>query len=175
MNKTEKTQLISELSDKFSNSEYFYLTDFISLSVEQVNKFRRLCYDNNVEFKVVKNTLIKKALEKHAEEKGYEALYDHLKGSTGIMFAQTGNVPARLLQEFRRNNDKPVLKAAYINSAVFVGDDQIDTLKSLKSREELIGDIILLLQSPAKTVISSLSYGKNTLAGLLKTLEERAS
>jgi len=175
MNKTEKTQLISELSDKFSNSEYFYLTDFISLSVEQVNKFRRLCYDNNVEFKVVKNTLIKKALEKHAEEKGYEALYEHLKGSTGIMFAQTGNVPARLLQEFRRNNDKPVLKAAYINSAVFVGDDQIDTLKALKSREELIGDIILLLQSPAKTVISSLSYGKNTLAGLLKTLEERAS
>ena len=175
MTKAEKTQMIATLSEKFSNSEYFYLTDFLSLTVEQVNNFRRLCYQNDVEFKVVKNTLVKKALEQHAEEKGYEALYDVLKGSTGIMFAQTGNLPAKLLKEFRKGNDKPILKAAYIDSAIFIGDDQLDVLKSLKSREELIGDIILLLQSPAKTVISSLSYGKNTLAGLLKTLEERAS
>jgi large subunit ribosomal protein L10 len=175
MTKAEKTQVIDNLSEKLVNSDYFYLTDFISLTVEQVNNFRRLCFENNVEFKVVKNTLIKKALEKHAEEKGFEALYEVLKGSTAIMFTETGNVPAKLISEFRKSNDKPLLKAAYIDSAIYVGDDQLDALKSIKSKEELIGDIIVLLQSPAKNVIGSLKSGSNTLSGLLKALEERAS
>lgn len=175
MTKAEKTQMIAELSEKFANSDYFYLTDFISLTVEQVNNFRRLCFENDVEFKVVKNTLIKKALEKHAEEKGFDALYEALKGSTAIMFAETGNLPAKLITEFRKKNEKPLLKAAYIDTAVYMGDDQLDTLKSIKSKEELIGDIIVLLQSPAKNVIGSLNSGGNTLSGLLKALEERAA
>lgn len=175
MTKAEKTQVIENLSEKFANSDYFYLTDFISLSVEQVNKFRRLCFENDVEFKVVKNTLIKKALEKHAEDKGYEELYDVLKGSTAIMFTETGNVPAKLISQFRKENEKPVLKAAYIDTAIYKGDDQLDTLKAIKSKEELIGDIILLLQSPVKNVVGSLNSGGNTLSGLLKALEERAS
>ena len=175
MTKAEKTQVIDNLSVKLANSDYFYLTDFISLTVEQVNNFRRLCFENDVEFKVVKNTLIKKAMEKHAEEKGFDALYEVLKGSTAIMFTETGNLPAKLISEFRKANEKPILKAAYIDSAIYVGDDQLDTLKSIKSKEELVGDIIVLLQSPVKNVIGSLNSGGNTLAGLLKALEERAS
>jgi len=175
MTKAEKTQMIAELTEKFASTDYFYLTDYISLSVEQVNKFRRICFENNVEFKVVKNTLLKKALEANAAEKGYEDLYEALKGSTAVMFADKGNLPARLISDFRKENEKPLIKAAYIDSAVYLGDDKLDALKSLKSKEELIGDIILLLQSPVKTVIGSLSSGGNTLAGLLKALEERAS
>ncbi len=175
MKKEDKLQVIESLSEKFSKSDYIYFTDFISLSVAQMNKFRRICFNNNVELKVVKNTLIKKALEKNAAERGFEPLYDALKGSTAIMFAESGNLPAKLLSEFRKENEKPLLKAAYIDSAVFFGDDQLDTLKSLKSKQELIGDIILILQSPAKNVIGSLKSGANTLAGLVKALEERAS
>ena len=175
MTKAEKTQMIATLSEKLSSSDYFYITDFLSLTVEQVNKFRRLCFENDVEFKVVKNTLVRKAMEQHAEEKGFEALYDALKGSTALMFAETGNLPEKLLSEFRKDNEKPLLKAAYIDSAVFMGDDQLDTLKAIKSKEELIGDIIILLQSPAKNVIGSLSSAGSTLSGILKTLEEKAS
>lgn len=175
MTKAEKTQMIAALTEKFANSDYFYLTDFLSLTVEQVNNFRRICFENNVEFKVVKNTLVRKALEAHAEEKGFEDLYEALKGSTAVMFAETGNLPAKLISDFRKKNKKPVLKAAYIDSAVYLGDDKLDTLKSIKSKEELIGDIIILLQSPAKNVIGGLSSAGNTLSGLLKTLEDRAS
>jgi large subunit ribosomal protein L10 len=175
MTKAEKTQMIATLSEKFSNSEYFYLTDYISLTVKQVNNFRRICFENDVEFKVVKNTLVRKALEVHAEEKGFEDLYDVLKGSTAIMFAETGNLPAKLISDFRKKNKRPLLKAAYIDSAIYKGDDQLDNLKSIKSKDELIGDIILLLQSPVKSVIGGLSSGGSTLAGLLKTLEDRAS
>jgi len=174
MTKAEKTQMIATLSEKFSNSDYFYLTDFISLTVEQITNFRRICFENDVEFKVAKNTLIKKALEQQDNVEAYEELYDVLKGSTAIMFTETGNLPAKLISDFREKNEKPILKAAYIDSAVFVGDDQLDVLKSIKSKEELIGDIIVLLQSPAKNVIGSLASGGNTLSGLLKALEDRA-
>ena len=119
--------------------------------------------------------MVKKALEQHAEEKGFEELYEALKGSTAVMFAETGNLPAKLLSEFRETNEKPLLKAAYIDSAVYLGDDMLDTLKAIKSKDELIGDIILLLQSPIKGVMGSLASGGGTLSGLLKTLEERAS
>jgi large subunit ribosomal protein L10 len=173
MTKAEKTQMIADLSEKLAGSDYIYLTDFVSLTVEQINNFRRVCFENDVEFKVVKNTLLRKALEKNAEEKGFEELYEALKGSTAIMFAETGNLPAKLIADFRKKNKKPLLKAAYIDSAIYLGDDQLDTLKAIKSKEELIGDIILLLQSPTKNVIGSLSSGGNTLSGLLKALEER--
>lgn len=174
MNKAEKTQVISILTDKFANSSVFYLTDSSKLTVEQINKLRGICYEKDVEFKVIKNTLAKKALEANAEDKGFEPLYEALKGPTAIMFSDTGNVPAKIISEFRKDYDRPILKAAYVDTAVYIGDDQLDTLKNIKSKEELIGDIITLLQSPVKTVLGSLQSGGNTITGLLKALEERA-
>ncbi len=174
MNKAQKTEVISFLTDKFANSSVFYLTDSSTLTVEQVNKLRRICFEKDVEFKVIKNTLSRKALEPSAEEKGFEPLYEHLKGPTAIMFSETGNLPAKIIKEFRKEYERPILKAAYIDSAVYAGDDQLDTLAKIKSKEELIGDIIGLLQSPVKNVVGSLQSSGNTISGLLKALEERA-
>lgn len=176
MTRAEKTTAIAELKDKFSNSSFFYLTDSSTLTVEQVNNLRKLCFDQGVEMKVVKNTLAKKAMEEAPEEKGYSELYDSLKGPTAIMFTSTANAPAKIIEEFRKgkNHERPILKAAYIDTAVFIGDDQLKSLSQLKSKEDLIGEIIGLLQSPAKNVVSALKSGGSTIAGLLKALEERA-
>ena len=174
MTRAEKTTAIAELKEKFSNNSFFYLTDSSTLTVEQVNKLRRLCFEKGVEMKVVKNTLAIKALEDAPEEKGYAGLFDSLKGPTAIMFTETANVPAKIIKEFREDGERPILKAAYIDTSVYVGDDQIKTLSALKSKEELIGEIITLLQSPAKNVVSSLQSGGSTIMGLLKALEERA-
>ena len=173
MTKAQKTALIADLKQKFSESSFFYITDSSTLTVEQVNKLRALCYEKGVEMKVVKNTLAIKALEENAEEKNYTPLFDALKGPTAIMFAETGNVPAKVIKEFRKTSERPVLKAAYIDSDIFVGDDQVEALANLKSKEDLIGDIILLLQSPIKNVLGSLQSGGNTIAGLVKALQER--
>ncbi len=173
MNKVEKTQVISILTDKFANSSVFYLTDSSKLTVEQINKLRGICYEKDVEFKVIKNTLARLALEANSEDKGFEPLYEALKGPTAIMFSETGNLPAKIISEFRKDYDRPILKAAYIDSAVYIGDDKLESLKNIKSKEELIGDIITLLQSPVKTVLGSLQSGGNTISGLLKALEER--
>lgn len=175
MTKAEKTAAIEVLKDKFSNVSYFYLTDASTLTVEQVNKFRGLCFEKGVEMKVVKNTLAQKALESFPADMNYDALYDSLKGPTAILFTETANAPAKLIKEFRKESEKPTLKAAYIETAVYIGDDQIDPLTKLKSKEELIADVIALLQSPAKTVISSLQSGGQTISGLLQALEERAA
>lgn len=174
MTRSEKTQVIEDLKAKLADAQYFYITDSSELTVAQVSQLRALCYEKGVEMKVVKNTLAKKAMESFGEERGFANLYEALKGPTAIMFSETGNVPAKLIKEFRQSYDKPLLKAAYIDSDVFIGDDQLDALKSLKSKEELIGDVILLLQSPIKNVLGSLQSGGNTLSGLLKALEERA-
>lgn len=173
MTRTEKTAAIAELKDKFSNSQFFYLTDSSTLTVEEVNELRGLCYKEGVEMKVIKNTLAIKALKDAPEEKGYEALYESLKGPTAIMFTDTANKPARIIEEFRKSHKRPIVKAAYIDTSVFVGDDQLKALAALKSKDELIGEVILLLQSPAKNVISSLKSGGSTLAGLMKALQER--
>ncbi len=173
MTKAQKTALIADLKQKFSESSFFYITDSSTLTVEEVNKLRALCYEKGVEMKVVKNTLAIKALEENAEEKNYTPLFDALKGPTALMFAETGNMPAKVIKEFREKSERPVLKAAYIDSDIFIGDDQVDALASLKSKEDLIGDVILLLQSPIKNVIGSLQSGGSTIAGLLKTLQER--
>jgi large subunit ribosomal protein L10 len=173
MTKAEKTATIEALKEKFASAEFFYLTDSSTLTVEQVNNFRRLCFEKGIEMKVVKNTLVKKALEDAPEEKKYQDLHEALKGPTAILFTETANMPARVLKEFRESNDKPVLKAAYIDSSIYVGDDQIEVLSKLKSKEELIGEVIVLLQSPIKNVLGSLQSGGNTLSGLLKALEER--
>ena len=173
MNKAEKAASIEALKDKFNNNEFFYITDSSELTVEKVNKLRSLCFEKGVEMKVAKNTLIIKALESEPEDKGYKALFDSLKGPTTLLFSDTANLPARVMEEFRKENDKPVLKAAYIDSDVYVGDDQIKALASLKSKDELVGEIITLLQSPIQNVTSALKSGSTTLAGLIKTLQER--
>ena len=173
MTKDQKSQYIDELAQDLSNASIFYLADTSGLSVESINQLRRRCFQAGISLRVVKNTLLEKAMAR-VEGKSYGELPGVLGGPTSIMFAEVGNAPAKLIQEFRKKNDKPVLKGAYIDEAIYVGDNQLDMLVAIKSREELIGDIIGLLQSPAKNVISGLTGGGNKIAGLLKTLGERA-
>ncbi len=169
----EKYQIMESLTEKLKNSDVIYLTDTSDLNVETINNLRRLCFRRNVSLEVVKNTLLKKAMEK--SEKDLEPLYEALVGPTSVMLSDIGNVPAKLIKEFRktRKNEKPILKGAYIEEAFFIGNDQLDTLAKIKSREELIGDLIGLLQSPATNVISALQSGGNTISGIVKTLSER--
>jgi large subunit ribosomal protein L10 len=177
MTKAEKTLAIEELSVKFADSKPFYLTDCSELNVETINKLRRTCFEQGISLKVVKNTLIKKALEKASESnnENYEDLYTVLKGASALMFTETGNAPAKLIKKFREENEKPLLKAAFIESEIYLGDDQLEALVDLKSKEDLIGDVILILQSPMKNLIGSLQSGGSTISGLLKALEQRAN
>jgi len=175
MTREEKSVVIQELSEKFKVSPYFYIADSSELTVEEINKFRGLCFEKGVEMRVVKNTLIQKALEAAGgEESGYEEIYGALKGPSSLMFTEVANSPAKLIKEFRESFDKPLLKAAFIESSVYLGDEALSELASLKSKEELLGDIVLLLQSPAKNVLSALKSGSSTIAGLVKALQERA-
>jgi large subunit ribosomal protein L10 len=174
MTKQEKNEVIEVLKEKFSRYNNFYITNTESLTVEQVNKLRGICFDKQVEMKVAKNTLIRKALEQ-LDEKRFEGTFDSLNGVTALMFSESAKEPALILTSFRAtpaNKEKPVLKAAFIDGDVFVGDNQLAALKDLKSKQDLIGEIIGLLQSPAKNVISGLNAG-NKLAGLIKALEDR--
>lgn len=171
MTKAEKTVVIEELKEKFSNSPFFYITDSSTLTVEQVTKLRGLFFEQGIEMKVVKNTLAQKALEAIGDQ--YEPLFKALKGPTALVFTEVANSPAKIIKEFRKTHEKPVVKAAYIDTAIYIGDDELDALASIKSKEELVGEIITLLQSPIKNVIGSLQSGGNTLSGLLKALEER--
>jgi len=173
MDKAQKNSEILELQSKLKDAQYFYICDSSTLSVEKINDFRRLCFKKGIEYRVAKNTLIKKALENVGGQ--YEQLYPILHGPTGIMFSTESSTPAKLLKEFRVKNDKPTLKGAYIDSDVFIGDDQIAVLASLKSKNELIGDVIGLLQSPMQSVLGGLqAAGGQKIAGLLKTIEEKA-
>ncbi|MBD3637936.1 MAG: 50S ribosomal protein L10 [Crocinitomicaceae bacterium] len=172
MTKEEKSQYIEDLATKLSETGVFYLADTAGLTVESVNNLREKCFKANVELKVVKNTLLKKALEK-VEDKNYEDLYGILAGPTAIMFSEVGNAPAKLIKDFRKKHDKPVLKGAFIEEAIYTGDENLEFLSTIKSKEELIGDIIALLQSPAKNVVSGLKSGGGKLAGIIKTLSER--
>lgn len=174
MTREEKNILIDELKVKFENHQYFYITDASGLTVEQVNKLRGLLYTKGIEMKVVKNTLAKKALEQ-ADSELYTGLYESLVGPTAILFSEASNAPAKAIKEFRASSEKPILKAAYIDSDVYVGDHMIDVLATLKSKEELVAEVIALLQSPAKNVISALNSGKTTIGGLIKTLQDRAA
>ena len=171
MSKQEKDKTIQALDDMLSDNNNFYLADISGLNAEQNSALRRLCFKRSVSIKVVKNTLLKKALEKNDID--FSQLYNVLVGNTSIMQAEAGNAPAKVIKEFRKKNDKPILKAAHIEEAMYIGDENLATLADLKSKEELIGDIITLLQSPAKNVISSLQSGGNKLAGIIKTLEEK--
>jgi large subunit ribosomal protein L10 len=177
MTRTEKTAVIEELVEKFNQYDFFYITNSTTMTVAQVTKFRRACFEKGIEFKVYKNTLIKKAFDRMDDSAGgYADMAAVLKGTSAIMFCETANLPAKTLKAFHETGtDKPALKGAYIGSSVFLGNDQIDALSKLKSKEELLGEVIGLLQSPAKNLISALKSGGSTIAGLLKTLEERAA
>ena len=172
MNKEEKSKQIAYLTEKISNASVFYLADTSELSADDTSKLRRRCFKGDVSLEVVKNTLVKKAMES-IEGKDMSPFYELLKGQTSLMISDKGNEPAKIIKEFRKKSDKPVLKGAFVEEAIFIGDDQIDMLVSLKSKEELIGDIITLLQSPAKNVISALQSGGNKLSGILTTLSEK--
>jgi len=173
MTRQEKVESIGLLREQFDNHSYFYIADSSGLTVEQVNRFRGLCYDNGIKMRMVKNTLAIKALEQGEDEKGYTAILDAFKGTSAVLFTTVSNAPAKVIREFRKDSPKPVLKAAYIDTAVFMGDDQLEALANLKSKEELLGEIVMLLQSPMSNVMSLLGSGGSTIAGLLKALEAR--
>ncbi len=175
MTKEQKNEVIESLKEKFSQYNNFYVTNTESLTVEQVTKLRRVCFDKNVEMRVAKNTLIKKALESLDSER-YSNVYDSLHNVTALLFSENPKEPALILSDFRRDSkgELPALKAAFIDGDVFAGDDQLEALKTLKSKHDLIGEVIGLLQSPAKNVISGLNAG-NKLAALVKALEERGA
>lgn len=172
MTREEKNQAISDLTSTLQENQIIYLADISELDADTTSKLRRMCFKNNISLQVVKNTLLQKAMES-VEDKNFEEVYGVLKGNTSLMISETANAPAKLIKEFRKKAEKPILKAAYVEEAIFVGDDKLEALSSLKSREELIGDVIMLLQSPAKNVISSLQSGGQKLTGILKALEER--
>lgn len=173
MTKEEKGQIIDELAEKFSQNTHFYITDASGLTVAQINAFRRICFKAGIEYKVYKNTLIRKALEK--QEGNFEELNQVLQGFSGVIFSkESGNAPAKAIREYQlKLEGKPALKAASIDASLFIGAEHLTTLSEMKSKNELIGDIISLLQSPAKNVLSALLSGKQTVAGLVKALEER--
>lgn len=167
----DKNKIIDSLTDTINSTKYLYLTDISELNAEDNNRFRRKCYEKAVKLVFVKNTLLKKALENCKED--YNELFDTLKYSTSIMVSDTANLPAKLIKDFRKKNKTPILKAAYVEEKFYFGDDQLDMLVSLKSKEELISHIIVLLQSPIINVLSALQSGNSKLAGIVKTLSEK--
>ena len=171
MRREEKNAIIDSLAEKLKEYSHFYLTDTAQLNAADTSALRRKCFENDVKLIVVKNTLLKRALE--MSEGNFEELYPILKGTTSIMFTNSGNSPAKLIKEFRKLHDKPVLKGAYVQESIFIGDQMLDALVSVKTREELIGDLIFMLQSPARNVISALQSGGNKLHGVLETLSKK--
>ncbi len=171
MTREEKSKAIEDITAQLADSPHIYLADISGLNAEATSRLRRACFKAGIKLAVVKNTLLAKAME--SSDKEFGELPSILKGNTSIMLSETGNAPAKVIKEFRKKSDKPLLKGAFIEEAIYVGDDQLDALVNVKSREELIGDIVGLLQSPAKNVISALKSGGNTIAGLVKTLSER--
>jgi len=170
MKKEDKKQIIEELSEMLSNTPHFYLTDASGLNAQQTASLRRSCFEKGVKLRIVKNTLLEIALKKSTDN--HDELKQVLKGQTAIMISEVGNMPAKIIEDFRKKADKPLLKAAFVEESLYFGDDQIKILSSLKSKDELLADIIMLLQSPMKNVMSSLDSGKNILAGLVKTISD---
>jgi large subunit ribosomal protein L10 len=171
MTREEKNQMIETLTGQLQNNTNVYFADISNLNSEKTTNLRRLCFKRDVKLLVVKNTLLKKAMKKTGKD--YESLYDVLKGSTSLMISPTGNAPARLIQEFRRDSDKPILKGAFVEEMVYIGDDQLDSLANIKSKKELIADVVYMLQSPLHKVIMALQSSGHNLSGILKTLSDR--
>jgi large subunit ribosomal protein L10 len=171
MKKEEKTQLIDSLAEQLKEAGSFYLTDTSGLDAATTSRLRRTCFKKNVQLKVVKNTLLHKAMERSGKD--LNELFAVLHGPTSVMFSEVANDPAKLIKDFRKATQKPFLKGAYVEESVYIGDDQLDALINIKSKYELIGDLVGLLQSPAKNVISALQSGGNILSGVVKTLSEK--
>jgi large subunit ribosomal protein L10 len=171
MRREDKNAIIESLAEKLKEYDHFYLTDTAQLNAADTSELRRKCFEKEIKLVVVKNTLLKRALQQTAGD--FEELFPVLKNATSIMFTQSGNVPAKLIKEFRKKHDKPVFKGAYVQESIYVGDNQLDALVALKTKDELVGDIIMLLQSPVKNVISALQSGGNTIHGVLETLSKR--
>jgi len=168
----QKAQQIQELTERLSDNNIVYLVDILGLNAQITSDLRRACYGSNVKLQVVKNTMLKQAMENSNKEFG--ELSDTLTGNTAIMLADVGNLPAKIIKNFRKKSEKPVLKGAWIEESVYIGDDQLDALVAIKSKEELLGELIGLLQSPAKNVISALKSGGGKIAGIIKTLSEKS-
>ena len=171
MRKEEKSTIVNQISESLEAYSHFYLTDIEALDALQTSDLRRSCFKNEIKLVVVKNTLLKRALEQ--SEIDYSELYPTLKGNTSVMFTNTGNAPAKMIKDLRKTSDKPILKSAFVEESVYVGDEQLEFLSAIKSKDELLGDIIALLQSPAKNVISALQSGSGTIHGLLEAIGEK--
>lgn len=172
MRKEEKKALIDSMSVQLANTSNLYLADISGMNAEDTSDLRRLCFKYNITMRVVKNTLLRKAMD--AADRDFSEVYEVLKGNTAVMFTEAGNAPAKLIKEFRKKSERPILKAAYIEEMTYTGDDQLDFLATIKSREELIADVIALLQSPVKNVLGALQSGGNKLSGILETLSEKS-
>lgn len=171
MTRKQKSQVIEELTAQLADNTNIYLTDISGLNAVDTSNLRRACFKANVKLAVVKNTLLEKAME--ASDKDFGDLPTTLKGNTSVMYSETGNGPAKVIKAFRKKSEKPLLKGAFIEESIYIGDEQLDALVEIKSREELLGEIIGILQSPAKNVVSALKSGGGTLAGIIKTLSEK--
>lgn len=171
MKSSEKKVIIDNLQEQINSYNHFYLTDISGLNAENTSNLRRLCFNQNVKLVVVKNTLLRKALE--SSNKNVEEIYDALKGNTSVMFTENANVPAKLIKDFSKIHKKPVLKAAYVQESVYVGADQLEALIAVKSKNELIADVVAMLKSPMNTVLSQLQSGANIIHGVLDTLKEK--
>ena len=170
MNKEEKVKVVEELKGQLNGYKSIYLTDIAGLDAMQTSKLRRECFNSNVKLSVIKNTFLERAMSE--SETDFGELKDLLKGNTTIMLSESGNSPAKVIKKFRKDGEKPILKGAFVDEAIYIGDDQIEALFKLKSKEEVIGEIITLLKSPAKNVISALKSSSGKIAGLVKTLSE---
>ena len=173
MKKSDKLAVIEQLTNEINSYNHFYIADISGLNAEVTSNLRRLCNKREVKLVVVKNTLFRKALENSTKETS--ELYDVLKDTTSVLFSNTGNVPAKLIKEFSKKNKKPIFKAAFVEECTYIGENQLDSLVDIKSKEELIGGIINMLQSPMKNVVSALQSGGQTISGILKTLEQRTA
>lgn len=171
MKKEEKNQFVDSLIEKINNSGVIYLADVSELNAEKTSDLRRTCFKKDIELTMVKNTLLKRAMEQ--SNKNLDELYSVLKGPTSLMFSEIGNAPARLIKDFRKKNDRPFLKGAFVEEVAYLGDDQLEVLVNIKSRDELLGELIGLLQSPVKNVMSALQSGSQNLTGILKTLSNK--
>lgn len=172
MTREEKDLQIKELTQMLADNSVLYLTDATGLNADQTTQLRRACYKNDVRMQVVKNTLLRRAMES-TDGTDYSELYEVLSGQTALLVGNVGNAPAKILKEFRKKNQMPVLKAAYVEESTYLGDDQIDALTAIKSKDELVAELIALLQSPMKNVVGALNSGGNTVSGLVKALQER--
>ena len=171
MKKEDKKVIINNLPEQLKSYRHFYISDISEMDAVDTQALRKACFEAGIKLVQVKNTLLRVALD--GLDTNYTELYGSLKGSSALMLSETGNVPARLIKEFRKKNDRPVLKAAYVEECFYVGENHLEELVSIKSKEELLGDIVLLLQSPVQKLVSALESGKNTIAGVVKTLSDK--